>query len=204
MNYIHTNGIIIEGLSCSGKTSVFNAVKKLHGTSFERSIIAFSENYSQILYKKDNGTFTLSKNDHRNLLNSQLDKINKLGEWGDFLGKSTIASRGIFILLERFHINHQVSFPNSNINKIEDNIIKCNLKTILLTISPDKVYERLLFRFKGDREKVNREIKTYQSQQLKYISLVKQSKIESKIINTDNMDWDSIATQALKFSGYSF
>lgn len=40
-------GVIIEGLSTTGKTSVFSAIKKLHSQTYnsEKTIIAISEHY---------------------------------------------------------------------------------------------------------------------------------------------------------------
>jgi hypothetical protein len=203
MNYLHVNGLIIEGLSCSGKTSVFNEIKKVHGDKFERTILAISENYSQILYKKEGDLLSLNEKDHLKLLNDRVHTINSIGKWGDFLGPASQASRGVFILFERFHLNHLNTFPKSDISDLEKDLQKCNLKTILLTISPEKVYERLLLRYKGNSELVNKEMKSYLTDQENYISISKQSNIETKIITTDSMDWFKIAKMALEFAGYS-
>jgi thymidylate kinase len=203
MNFIHVNGIIIEGLSCSGKTSVFNAIKRIHGNRFERTLLAFSENYSQILYKKNGGLYSLNEAEHQNLLKTRLEAIRKIGEWGDFLGPASQASRGVFIIFERFHLNHQNTFHDSDVSDIEKEIMRCNLKTVLLTISPDNVYDRLLFRYNGDRRCASQQLNSYIEEQEKYIAISKKSKIATKIIVTDKMKWDEIAENALDFVGHS-
>lgn len=196
--YLHTRGIILEGLSCSGKTSLFNAIKKLHGNSYERTLIAFSENYTQILYRQNNTLISLNEREHYDLLTKRVECIKELGEWGDFLGPASIASRGVFVMLERFHLNHKNRFPLSNISQLEEDINRCNLKTVLLTISPDRVYDRLLHRNRGDIIKSKREIQEYIKEQNNYITLSKESPNETYIINTDDMDWDRIADDIMK------
>jgi len=44
-------GIILEGQSCSGKTSIFNAIKRYHllEDDGERNVIYLAEHYSQTL-----------------------------------------------------------------------------------------------------------------------------------------------------------
>lgn len=44
-------GIILEGQSCSGKTSIFNAIKQFHAleNDAERNVIYLAEHYSQSL-----------------------------------------------------------------------------------------------------------------------------------------------------------
>jgi thymidylate kinase len=203
MKYLHVNGIIIEGLSYSGKTSVFNAIKKLHGDKFERTLIAISENYSQILYKKNDGLFSLNEKEHLQLLKTRVESIKRIGDWGDQLGPASQASRGVFILFERFHLNHINTFPKSDISDLELDLQKCNLKTILLTISPEKVYDRLLLRYNGNTELAKQKVNAYLVQQKNYISISQKSKIETEIIVTDNMDWNKIAKVALDFVDHS-
>ncbi|MCZ8516712.1 hypothetical protein O9H85_30940 [Paenibacillus filicis] len=63
-------GIIVEGLSTAGKTSVLSALKKVHSqtSNVERTMIAVSEHYSQILHQ-DHGTLrSLKQDEHINLL----------------------------------------------------------------------------------------------------------------------------------------
>ncbi|MGM0879017.1 MAG: hypothetical protein ACQEWV_31315 [Bacillota bacterium] len=52
------NGIIIEGLSTAGKTSLLSALKKVHSQTpnVQRTIISISEHYSQILHQDHDQT----------------------------------------------------------------------------------------------------------------------------------------------------
>ncbi len=194
MKYKHLKGLIIEGLSNSGKTSVFNSIKKHHLEYNERTILAFSENYSQVLYKHKGSLLSLDVSEHIELLQKRISMLKEVGEWGDFLGPASIASRGVFFLLERFHINHLNTFPKSNVENIELDLIKCNTKVILLTISPDYIYDRLRTRDKvSDDKTIYDKADRFVTEQEKYIKICKSSSLDTLIINTDCKEWDKYA-----------
>ncbi|WP_339320259.1 hypothetical protein [Paenibacillus sp. FSL R10-2734] len=76
----HIRGIIIEGYSHAGKTSVLKALKLLQAQdeSSERSIIVLSEHYSQIL-NNDHGEFQrLNRDEHLQVLKERVNMLKSL------------------------------------------------------------------------------------------------------------------------------
>lgn len=62
-------GIILEGYSNAGKTSVLKSLKKLQACDdAERSIIILSEHYSQVLHKVNGELKWLGREEHLQLL----------------------------------------------------------------------------------------------------------------------------------------
>lgn len=58
-------GIILEGQSCSGKTSIFNEIKNCHSSEIdaERNVIYLAEHYSQTLNYVNGELKNLSQED---------------------------------------------------------------------------------------------------------------------------------------------
>ncbi|UKS27316.1 hypothetical protein LOZ80_38790 [Paenibacillus sp. HWE-109] len=139
-------GVIIEGLSTSGKTSVFSAIKRLHSQTHngEKTIIAISEHYSQVLHSYQGVLRSMDKVEHIQLLNRHVDYLEQQFEWIDALGH-TKPSNGVFYLLERFNVNHRAAFINSEeIEMLEKRLLKLNAQCILLTVSKDAVESRFI------------------------------------------------------------
>lgn len=61
-----TKGIMLEGISCAGKTTIFKALKKLHAEDpdSEISIIALGEHYSQVLNRVNNELVRLDQDSY--------------------------------------------------------------------------------------------------------------------------------------------
>jgi hypothetical protein len=154
MPYMHLHGLVIEGMSHSGKTSLLNALKIRHGDNHERSLIVLAEHYSQILQNKDGKFYRPTQSDHLKLLESKLAFLSELRKWGDFLGPARMQSRGVFYIFERFHLNHLQYYRDSDITEIEASLIDCNAKTVLLTISDDRVESRLRTRDKHSTDEM--------------------------------------------------
>jgi len=199
--YFHLRGIAIEGISTSGKTSLFKAIKKEHtARNQERSFLALGEHYSQVLHNKEGILERSSVDDHVKLLKSKIDFLVNLGEWGDSLGDASIQSRGVFYVFDRFLLNHKVAFPESTISDLETMFLKCNPKTILLLISPDKIRERIKMRETGLSAKdLDRLAENYIREQERYIELSRISNIPTSEIKTDGMNWDGFARRAMDF-----
>lgn len=88
----HIRGIVLEGYSHAGKTSVLKALKRLHAVdeSSERSIIVLSEHYSQILNNVHGEYKSLNRDEHLNLLKERISMLKKLNDWAKIF-----RSRGI-------------------------------------------------------------------------------------------------------------
>lgn len=139
-------GVIIEGLSTAGKSSVFSAIKKLHSQTHncEITIIAISEHYSQVLHSYQGVLRLMDKDEHIQLLTRHVDYLEQQYNWIDSLGH-TKPSNGVFYLLERFHVNHRAAFINSaEIEKLEKRLSRLNVHCVLLTLSQDAVEPRFI------------------------------------------------------------
>ncbi|MFC5449009.1 hypothetical protein [Paenibacillus aestuarii] len=114
-------GVIIEGLSTAGKTSVFAAIKKIHSqlSSAQRTVIAISEHYSQVLHSHHGVLKSMSRDEHIDLLKRHIDYLEQQNDWINSLGQ-TKSTKGIFFILERFHLNHRGAFDDFlGIEKLE-------------------------------------------------------------------------------------
>ncbi|MDQ0721083.1 thymidylate kinase [Paenibacillus sp. W4I10] len=145
---MHIRGIILEGYSNAGKTSVLKAIKRYQSQeeSSERSVVILGEHYSQILNNKHGEYVSLTREGHIELLKERVEMLKKLNGWAIQLGPASRGSRGLFYVLERFHLNHRAAFVDSDldeINKIEEQLESLGAKCILLTISPEVVEERI-------------------------------------------------------------
>lgn len=138
-------GVIIEGLSTAGKTSVFSAIKKIHSQApeVEKTIIAVSEHYSQILHSYQGALRSMTKDEHIPLLNRHVDYLEQQYDWIDTLGHEK-SSNGVFYIFERFNVSHRAAFGSSpEIGTIEQRLSKLNAHCVLLTLSPDVVESSL-------------------------------------------------------------
>ncbi len=123
-------GVIIEGLSTSGKASVFTALKRAQSQILhaEKTLIAVSEHYSQVLHSDHGVLRSLKQEEHMELLNRHVDYIEQLYTWIDSLGHMKM-SHGVFYVLERFHLNHRHAFGDSpGIQTLEQRMAKLNAR----------------------------------------------------------------------------
>ena len=145
----HIRGVILEGFSHAGKTSVLKALKQLHAQdeSSERSIIVLNEHYSQVLNNVQGDFQRLNRDEHLQLLKERVNMLRQLNEWAAYLGSdASRASRGVFFILERFHLNHRVAFPTElshEIESLENELFNLGAKCVLLTVSSDNVEQRM-------------------------------------------------------------
>ncbi|MGG4144030.1 hypothetical protein ABEW34_12960 [Paenibacillus algorifonticola] len=205
----HIRGIILEGYSHAGKTSVLKALKLLQAQdeSSERSIIVLSEHYSQILNNVHGEFKCLNRDEHLNVLKERVNMLRQLNEWATYLGPdASKASRGIFFILERFHLNHRVAFPVDSlheIEKIENELLLLGAKCVLLTVSSENIEQRMQSRTPHEwRNKTKEEIRKSaddflhtQSELRKQSSLSILPTIE---INTDNKEWAAYANELIE------
>ncbi|MCZ8514968.1 hypothetical protein O9H85_21595 [Paenibacillus filicis] len=200
-------GVIIEGLSTAGKSSVFSAIKRLHSQTHnrEKTIIAISEHYSQVLHSYQGVLRSMDKDEHIQLLNRHVDYLEQQYNWIDSLGH-TKPSIGVFYLLERFHVNHRAAFINSaEIEMLEKRLTRLNAHCVLLTLSQDAIEPRFI-ESRGEAWKsyvmenhltVTEACQKFLEDQEKLRKCAKQSLIPTLEINTDEADWDSYAKQIL-------
>jgi len=200
-------GVIIEGLSTVGKTSVFSAIKRIHSqtNNAEKTIIAISEHYSQVLHSCQGILRSMAKDEHIQFLYRHVEYIEQQYNWIDSLGH-TKSSNGVFYILERFNVNHRAAFINSEeIEMLEKRLSRLNAHCVLLTLSQDAVESRFI-ESRGEARKsyvmenhstVTDACQKFLEDQEKLRMCAKQSLIPTVEINTDEADWDSYAKQIL-------
>ena len=201
LNFI--KGIMLEGISCAGKTSTFNAVKKLHTerADCERGIIALGEHYSKLLNGINGEPVILEQNALCALLSERMSMLERLNAWVSSLGEARRQSRGLFVLLERFYLNHVVAFDTCS-QSMEICCIHLGFKCMLLTISNDNIVHRIRLRdeqmnIKRPSDEIELQASDYLAVQERFLVAVKRISSPTLIINTDSMDWSSFAHNIL-------
>lgn len=199
--------MIIEGLSTSGKTSVFSALKRVqsHTPNAEKTLIAVSEHYSQVLHSDHGVLRSLNQEEHMELLNRQVEHLEQLYHWINSLGH-TKTSNGVFYILERFHLNHRCAFGDSpGIRNLEQRLTELNAHCVLLTLSPEVIESRYI-ESRGqdwksyvmrDGLSVTETCERFLIDQDKLRQCAKQSLIPTMEITTDDANWDSYAQQII-------
>jgi thymidylate kinase len=205
---MNIRGVILEGYSNAGKTSVLRAIKQYQSQdeSAERSVVVLGEHYSQILNNNHGKNVSLSRDEHLNLLKERVEMLKKLNDWAIHLGPASRRSRGLFFVLERFHLNHRVAFPeydDTEIIDIEKQLIELGAKCILLTISDEVVEERIKSRNPGEwlnksESDIGRACKELIGTQNKLRYNVTRSIVPTLEINTDNKEWNEYARLIMK------
>ena len=210
---MNIRGIILEGYSNSGKTSVLKALKQYQAQdeTSELSVVILGEHYSQILNNVHGKLERLSREQHIELLRNHVNMIKQLNDWTTFLGPGRRKSRGLFFIFERFHLNHRVAFSESNgieITEIERQLYELGATCILLTISNDKVEERIKSR--NPEEWINKSHE-YIVQSCKELIVTQKSLriqaaksvVPTYEINTDNKDWNEYARIIMEDNDFS-
>ena len=197
------SGVVLEGLSTAGKTSVLREIKRVQAQdeNAERSVVILGEHYSQQLQVIHGKEVSLSVSSHAELLRERISGVEVLNTWATSLGPQRLASRGLFYLFERFHLNHRYAYPDSPyIDEIEDRLNNLDCSCMLLTVSSDTVEQRLSHRSKGilsgtSLSKASTEWLVLQEQMLE---CAEKSKVPFTIINTDGMEWNNIANRVMQ------
>ncbi|MRN53761.1 hypothetical protein [Paenibacillus monticola] len=200
-------GVIIEGMSTVGKTSLFSAIKRLQNQTenCENSIIAISEHYSQVLHSYHGVLKSMDKDEHISLLSRHIDYLEQQYDWINSLGHSKLQN-GVFYLLERFHVNHRAAFEVSpEIELLEKRLLRMNARCVLLTLSQDAVEPRFIESrgeawksyVMGNHSTVTETCHNFLESQEKLRRCTKQSLIPTLEINTDEANWESYAKRIL-------
>jgi hypothetical protein len=196
-------GIILEGQSCSGKTSIFNAIKRCHPLTddAERNVIYLAEHYSQTLNWVNGELKMLNQEENLKVLSDRILMLEQLNNHANSMGEHSRRSRGLFFVFERFHLNYAFSFNNiifSEYVKLEKRLSNLNAQVVLCTISPENTKQRLMHRATYTNEAVTEEdIAGYIENQRQFIDIANKSTVPTMIINTDGLDWDGYAKMIL-------
>jgi thymidylate kinase len=196
-------GIILEGQSCSGKTSIFNAIKRCHFAEddSERNVIYLAEHYSQTL-NFINGEFkNLSREENLQVLKDRISMLEHLNSYANSMGEHSRRSRGLFFVFERFHLNYAYCFQDMTSDEylqLEYRLLNLNAQVVLSTISSTHAEQRLKHRATHTGELVTDEsIKKYMENQQRFLTIASKSSLPTMILNTDSLEWDDYAKKIL-------
>jgi hypothetical protein len=196
-------GVILEGQSCSGKTSVFDALKRCHTLEpdAERNTIFLAEHYSQTLNYVHGELKSLSQEENLKVLSDRVSMLEQLNDYANSMGELSRRSRGLFFVFERFHLNYACCFnavASDDYKQLERRLFDLNAHVILCTISPDKVEQRLLHRAGNTNSAVSHgDIAEYIERQKIFIDAAGKSALPTMILNTDDLIWDGYARMIL-------
>jgi len=197
-------GIILEGQSCSGKTSIFNAIKKQHPsqTDAERNVIYLAEHYSQNLNFVNGKLQKLTQEENLKVLSDRISMLEQLSDYANAMGEHSRCSRGLFFVFERFHLNYAFCFnamSSQTYIELEQRLCTLNTHTVLCTISPENAKQRILHRASSANESVTQDqIDQYIKTQQQFINCAHSSTVPTTIMNTDELDWDGYAKMILE------
>lgn len=196
-------GIILEGQSCSGKTSIFNAIKHCHHleTNAERNVIYLAEHYSQTLNYVNGELKNLSQKENLRVLLDRISMLEQLNNYADSMGEYSRRSKGLFFVFERFHLNYANAFNDITSDeyvKLEQRLSNLNAQVVLCTISPHNTAQRLMHRANYINEVATQEdIAKYIDNQQRFADFAYKSTVPTMIINTDDLNWDGYARTIL-------
>jgi len=202
-------GIILEGQSYAGKSSTLRALKRQHvqAERGEQSIVVLTENYSQICNMIGGELVFLEREEHLRLLQERVEMLEQLNAWTNKLGSDGYEQRGVFFVLERFHLNHRVFWSKDDLRflaGLEQRLLQLGAKCALLSISPAKASQRIRERNSAKwarwspAERADKCRRLMQEQQM-YREQVQLTCIPTVEVNTDGQDWDLYAAQILNF-----
>lgn len=198
-------GIMLEGISSSGKTSTLLALKELHTQqeNSERSIIVLGEHYSQVLQNVGGKLVRLEREEHLHLLRERLSMLEKLGGWASTLGPFRRRSRGIFVVFERFYLNHVAAFggvdsPESAV--IADECTRLGLRSALLTLPREQMARRLrMHGLAATDEELEDAVARGSVEQDACVKAAGSCRVPTLTLDTTDMDWTAYARAILDY-----
>jgi hypothetical protein len=201
------HGAVLEGCSAAGKTSVLKALKRVQAErDLERSVVIVGEHYSQALQKLGGERVWLSLEEHRDLLCDRLEALEALARWGARLDGASRNARGVFFVLERFHLNHRLTYPDDVAwsADVEARLARLHGVCCLLTVSEPCVPARIEVRLRTggkphDAAHVQRAAREFLENQERFLAEAKRSALPTLTLATDDQDWDRCARTILDY-----
>lgn len=213
-NKNNMNGLILEGISGSGKTTILKALLKSSAYTDRDALstIIYTEHQTQRILEKKDKENRLTIDDHINLLwdiTNTFKQLNLRLQQREWRGKSEQNAK-ISYILERFHLTHACHYPYitwNMIKPIDYNLSLLGCKICLFTVNEETLHKRLferdnncwmnyLKRYGNTKEEI---VHRFISQQNQFISLCKRSALPSMIIDTSNQEAKSIIKQITEF-----
>jgi thymidylate kinase len=198
-----SRGIMLEGISCAGKTSTMYALKKLFANdlNLERNIIMLGEHYTQVLNSINGKYVNHEYAEHTEMLFKRVEMLEQLYEWACYLGDFRRASRGLYSVFERGLINHIAcykDFDSPEIKELAKRFTSLGIEAILLIISDEFLEKKI--RHRAEQSKTSNTDSYYKEQSKKakehqenMLSAIHRTDLPFRIICTDSMNWDEYA-----------
>lgn len=198
-----TRGVMLEGISCAGKTSTMYAMKRLFASDLglERNVVMLGEHYTQVLNSIHGELKNHDQTEHTNMLLQRAGMIEQLHQWALSLGDFRRTSRGLYTVFERGFINHIAFYKDYDspvIIDLAERFSLLGIESVLLIISDEQLESRI--RLRDKQMKVENTQKYYDEQVKKakviqdnMIESTKKTALQSRIIITDTMNWDEYA-----------
>ena len=199
-----SRGVMLEGVSCAGKTSTMYAIKRLFASdvNLERNIVMLGEHYTQPLNSINGELKIHEQNEHIEMFLQRACMIEQLFQWACSLGDFRRASRGLYTVFERGLINHVAcygDYDDPRIIELGDRFKALGFEEIALIISDDNIDNR--YRLRAEQMHVDYSGSEYQSQaeqaksmQSGMLEAMTKTSIPFRIVCTDTMNWDEYAS----------
>ena len=210
----NTKGLILEGVSGSGKTKVLNALlrSREYLNRGHLSSIVLTEHHTQRVLEPKQETRGLTVQDNTALLRRHVETVRALDaglrgtDWSD---RGRLNHRLCYVL-ERFHLTHVSHYPHmrwEHVTAIDDALVGLGCKLCLLTADRDTIEERAVNR-RHDREwqrhlsslgSYPEVLNHYMAQQEHLLALREASSIPSLVVNTSEKQAHEIVTEVAAF-----
>ena len=213
----NVSGLILEGISGTGKTAVFDKILKnsrFVNRSYHSSIVLSEYHTQRILEKKDRQS-GLTVEDNLTLLDGHVayvESINRYLEQMDWCEENTTDMR-VPYLFERFHLTHVYQYPHMDwkkVQKIDERLVNLNCKLIVFKTDskvlgerlfgkPEKSWQNYLKRFGNTEKEI---VLNFAGQQKELLKIAENSALTSHIIDTSNSKTEEIADEIMDFWGF--
>ncbi len=182
--------IIFEGIASSGKTTLINKLKDKLASDFSVKVISETETLMPLIDNKSPETaITFLKECLENTLKNFQEEV---------------------FIIDRFHLTHafRTNTTLSDFKDIEDKLkILYTPFLILLTIDDELIKQRITKTAelrgttwaKGKQGTIDEKVEYYKNQQEELIHLVKESEINSLLLNTSHMNWNELTKSIYSF-----
>lgn len=202
-------GLVIEGVPCTGKTTLIRALREL--SAFRRrsqvSTLIISEELTQRVLEPAWNRGDLLPDCHRTHLMGILEPMTRLDYLLRTRGWSAVPDHHFLFLLERFHLTHGTYYPYlswEDVQEVDGLLEGLDARLLILTCDPAVLQERILGRTSpawrryisryGDTDAAI--IEHYLLQQKALVDLSSKSRLPCRVIDVTNRSAPDIAAQA--------
>lgn len=202
------SGVIIEGISASGKSIIFEKLTNRDWYREKQSKIQLSEYLTERIVENIEPTV-----DKRvELLEGYVDILEKVyfNFYNSRFKNTSLERVKPFFILERFHMTHSVEGGSFNAFKdIDNRLNNMNFKLILLMMDENVVKERLIDTFPRRPATwknyclsfggIDGAVEKYVNMQRTLLDFSKETSLSKLIIDTTKMEWDRYVEEIESF-----